>query len=155
MNRYLIYIELLWWAITAVVLSAVLWPIWHSGIEWPFWVVNALFVVILMTFTRHIFLLKYTFIARRQIVKAVIFILMFPLTFALISELNAFLVFVDEQRLERLTHILPYEQQRPLEAYLWNEMIFFGAGSIIAAPVLAGRFFMSIWKQYNHRKDEL
>jgi hypothetical protein len=155
MNRLIIYTELLWWAITAVVLAAVLWPIYYSGIQWPFLVTNILFAVLLITFSRHIFLLKYSLIGKNQLVKAVVFIALFPITFALISELNKFLIFADEQRMEILTHMLPFEQQRPLETYIWRQMVFFGIGSIISAPVLAGRLFMSVWKQYNNRKDEL
>ena len=46
-----ITLELLWWAVTAVVAWAVLQPIHNATNVWPFEVWNVIFVVVLLTLT--------------------------------------------------------------------------------------------------------
>lgn len=144
-----VQLELLWWTITAIVVWAVLYPIGKAMHVWPFKWWNAVFVVVLLTFSRYIFLLKHTFLAKKQVLKVVLILLMFPLTFALVSGLNAFMVFIEERTWESLTGHLPALDKKAIENYIWGEMLFFGAGSIIAAPVFAGRLMMSIWRTHN------
>jgi hypothetical protein len=153
--RLLILIELVWWAITAVVVFAVMWPIWNAGIQWPFQTWNIVAIVALITGSRLIFQLKYNFIFKKQILKAAIMIAMIPVAFATISYLNSFMVFIEEQTWDVLTGALPLKKKTALESYIWNEMLFFSVGTLIVIPVLAGRLMMSIWKQHNNRVDEL
>ena len=147
--RLLLLIELLWWAITGVVVFAVLWPIWYAGVKWPFQGWNIVFIVALMTFARHIFLLQYTFIARKQVLKGALIIAMVPLAFICIAQMNSFMVFVEERTWDVLTGALPLKKKTALESYMWNEMLFFSVGTLISIPVLAARLFLSIWKQHN------
>lgn len=153
--KLILYMELLWWLITGVVIVAVLYPIWHAGLYWPFQTWNMVTIAAVITFTRHIFLLKYTLIARRQILKAAIIIAMVPITFACISYLNEFMVFVEEKTWEPITGHLPLKQKTSIEAYMWNELLFFSVGTLVCIPLLGARLFMSIWKQYNNRLDEI
>lgn len=152
MNRFLIYIELLWWAITAVVAVGVVWPIWNSGIEWPFQVQNILFVIALITLARHIFMLKHSLIGRNQVLKVALILASFPFLFVLISYLNEFMVFMGDEKLRPYTEVLEMQEQRSIETYIWNEMLFFGVGSIISTIVLDVRLFISIWRQRNGRE---
>lgn len=142
-------LELLWWLITAVIVWVVLSPIYKAMYVWPFRNTNIAFVVALVTFTRYIFLLKYTFLAHRQELKVVVLLLMFPVTFMLMDHLNGFIRYIDDNTWEVLTGHLPPGDKEATESYLWNEMLFFGVGSVIAAPVLAGRMFMSVWRTRN------
>lgn len=154
-NKLYVLIELLWWAITAIVVIVVQYPIWNAGIDWVFQVSNTMFIVTLITLARHIFTLHYSLIGQLQIVKAVIMVAMIPFTFFLISDLNAFQTYIGEQLWDKLTGHLPYASRRPMESYMWNEMLFFAAGSIIAAPALSVRLFISIWRQYNAEKHKV
>ena len=97
-------------------------------------------------------MLKYTLIARRQILKAAIIIAMVPITFACISYLNEFMVFMGDEKLRPYTEVLEMQEQRSIETYIWNEMLFFGVGSIISTIVLDVRLFISIWRQRNGRE---
>ncbi|MBN8678151.1 MAG: hypothetical protein J0M29_07980 [Chitinophagales bacterium] len=144
-----IALELIWLAITALVAWMVLQPIYKAMYVWPFEVWNVVFVVTLITLTRYIFLLQHTFVARRQVLKIVLLLLMFPLTFVLIDHVNDFLTYIEERTWEPLVGHLPTDQQLPVQEYIWGEMLFFGVGSIIAAPVFAGRMMLSIWRQRN------
>jgi len=116
---------------------------------WPFEWWNVIFVVVLMTLARYIFLLKHTFLAKNQVLKVVLILLMFPLTFALINGLHGFMNFIEEKTWDPLTGHLPLADKRAIEHYIWTEMLFFGAGSIIAAPVFAVRLLMSVWRTHN------
>ena len=148
-NTLKITLELLWWVITAIVVWAVLQPIYKAMYVWPFAFTNGLFVVVLITFTRYIFLLKHTFINKQQVLKIVLMLLMFPLCFLLIERINEFLGFIEEKTWEPLTGHLPVSQRPAIEEYIWGEMLFFGVGSALAAPAFAIRMMLSIWRTRN------
>lgn len=148
-QRLLLVLEILWWVVTAIVVLAVLHPIQKAMHVWPFQTWNIVFVITLVTLTRYIFLLPHTFLAKRQEVKVGLIIAVFPFLFYLIGGLNGFMTYIEENTFEQLTGHLPAADKKSIEKYLWNEMLFFGAGSIIAAPVLAGRLFVSIWRLRN------
>lgn len=151
-QKLALQLELLGWTLTILVTAGVLYPIRTSLYEWPFQTWNIIFIVVLITLGRYIFLLKHTFLARKQYLKFVLMVLMFPAVFMLISGLNGFMVWIEENTWEPLTGHLPLQQQQKIEGYAWNEMIFFGAGSIIAAVVFAGRMLMSIWLTHNRSR---
>lgn len=149
-RQYLILqLEIVWWVVTAIVVAATQYPIDKAMHVWPFRQWNIVFVVALITLARYIFLLEHTFLARRQVLKAVLILLMFPATFALVSGLNEFLTYIEEKTWDPLTGHLPPADKKQIENYMWSEMLFFGAGSVIAAPVFAARLLMSIWRTHN------
>lgn len=140
---------MIWWILTAVVVYVVLYPIHKAMYVWPFQGWNIAFIIVLLTFSRYIFLMKHTFLAQRQTLKVVFILLMFPLTFAMINGLNIFLTYVEDNTWDTLTGHLPADEKRSIEEYLWNEMVFFGAGSVIVGPVIAVRLFLSVWRTHN------
>jgi hypothetical protein len=142
-------LEIVWWIATAVAAWAILYPIRKAMHVWPFEWWNVAFVVVLITLARYIFLLKHTFLAKKQALKVALLLFMFPLTFMLVNGLNGFMVFIEENTWEPLTGHLPAADKKAIEEYIWTQMLFFGAGSIIAAPVFAGRLMMSIWRTHN------
>jgi hypothetical protein len=144
-----LWLELLWWVLTALIVWAVLFPIHKAMRVWPFEGWNIAFVVVVVTFTRYIFLLKHTFLARLQEVKVALIILMFPFTFFLIEAVNGFMVYIEENTWEDLTGHLPLADKHAIEGYIWTEMLFFGVGSFIAAPALAVRLMLSVWRTRN------
>ncbi len=144
-----ILLELTWWVITAVVVWAVLSPINKAMYVWPFRITNIVFIVAMVTFARHIFLLEHTFFAKNQIAKIALLLLMFPVTFMLIDNVSGFMVYIEDNTWEPLTGHLPAAEKRSTEKYIWNEMLFFGIGSILSAPIFAGRMMLSIWRTRN------
>ena len=142
-------LELLWWVVTAVIVALVLYPVHKAMYVWQFEWLNIIFIVTLVTFTRYIFLLPHTFLARMQVLKVVLMLLLFPATFALINEVSGFMIFIEENTWDPITGHLPPSQKRSVEQYMWVEMLFFGVGSFIAAPVLALRLFQSVWRVRN------
>jgi len=148
-NLLKIALELVWWLLTALVAWAVLQPIHKAMYVWPFEATNIFFVVVLITLTRYMFLLKHTFINNQQILKIVLMLLMFPLAFFLIERINEFQGFNEEKGWEPLTGHLPADQRPGVEQYIWAEMLFFGVGSALAAPAFAIRMMLSIWRTRN------
>jgi FlaA1/EpsC-like NDP-sugar epimerase len=148
-TRLKIWIELIWWFITALIVTAVLYIPQNSLNEWPFIWWNALFVVVLITLSRYIFLLKYTFLGKQQELKIALMLLCFPLIFTLINGLNAFMRFIEDRTWEPLTGHLPFEERLATESYIWSEMLFFGVGSIIVAPIFMVRMIASVWLYRN------
>jgi hypothetical protein len=148
-NLLKIALELVWWLLTALVAWAVLQPIHKAMYVWPFEATNIFFVVVLITLTRYMFLLKHTFVNNQQILKIVLMLLMFPLLFLSIERINEFLGFIEEKGWEPLTGHLPAGQRPGVEQYIWAEMLFFGVGSALAAPAFAIRMMLSIWRTRN------
>ncbi|MCB0534208.1 MAG: hypothetical protein H6574_23755 [Lewinellaceae bacterium] len=144
-----LWLELLWWVLTALIVWLVLYPIHKAMYVWPFEGWNIAFVVCTITLTRYIFLLKFTPIAWLQEVKVGLILLMFPLTFIMVDAVNGFMVYIEEHTWEALTGHLPAAQQKGIESYMWTEMLFFGVGSFVAPPVFAVRLFMSVWRTRN------
>lgn len=145
----LVLLEALWWVITFVVVWAVLSKIDKAIYVWPFRGKNILFIVTFITLTRYIFLLKHTFLAKPQILKIALLLLMFPVTFMLINYVVDFMTYIEEQTWDPITGHLPAFEKMELEQFLWKEMLFFGIGSVIAAPTFAARMMMSIWRTRN------
>lgn len=148
-NQVLILLELTWWLITAVVVWAILAPIDKAMYVWPFRSMNIIFIVALITFARYIFLLEHSFLAKRQIAKIVLMLLMFPITFMLIDSVSSFMTYIEDKSWEPLTGHLPSVEKMATEKYIWNEMLFFGVGSTLSAPIFAIRMMLSIWRTRN------
>lgn len=144
-----LWLELIWWVITAIVVWTILYPVYKAMHVWPYEGWNIAFVVVSITLTRYIFLLRHTFLAWQQEVKVGLLLLMFPLTFIMVDALNDFMVYIEENTWDGLTGHLPPPDKRAIEDYMWTEMLFFGVGSCIAPPVFAARLFISVWRTRN------
>ena len=102
-QRLTLWLELIWWVVTAVVVLAVLYPIHKAMYVWPYEAWNIAFMVVLITLARYLFLLPHTFLAKQQEVKVALLILMFPLTFIMVDALNGFMVYIEENTWDPLT----------------------------------------------------
>ncbi|MBK8563234.1 MAG: hypothetical protein IPN76_07780 [Saprospiraceae bacterium] len=142
--------ELFWWITTLVVLVAVLWPIYSINVRFPFLIPNAVFILVFMTFTRYIFLLKQTPIRYAQWAKVVVFLACIPLVVYLVQEIHAFQVFADETGIQSLFQRLSDIEQSRMVEFTKTEMTFFGVGSIIATVLMPFRMLISFWRTHNH-----
>lgn len=142
-------LELMWWFITALVLAAVLLPIYFNIGNFPFYWLNIVVIICFITLARYIFLLKYTFLAHRETLKVIIVFLCIPLVFYIIQELNYFQTFIDEQGVERLVGKRPADAQMQWVYFIQNEILLFGVGAVITAVILPFRLILSIWRGRN------
>lgn len=144
-----IQLELLFWVFTVIITAVVLLPILTSVESYPFLFINIVYIVAAVTVTRYLFLLRHTFLARRQQLKVAVFFLFIPFIFYLIQELNHFQVFLDEEGLDAVVGNLPYEQRNNMMDYIRNQMILFGVASIVASVALPFRLLISVWRLRN------
>ncbi len=143
-------LELLWWLVTAIIVFVVIYPILSKIENYPFLVINTIFIIIFITLTRYMFLLKHTFIAHNEKIKVVLIVLCLPIIFYLISQLYNFQIFLDEEGITNLigkTNITVYDEQ--LLKFVRSEMLLFGVGSIIATFLFPFRMVLSIWRVRN------
>ena len=141
--------ELLWWLITALVLAAVMLPIYFNIGNFPFYPLNITVIICLITLGRYIFLLPYTFLANRERWKFVLVFLCIPLVFYLIQEINYFQTFVDEQGVDKLVGRRPADQQMKWGNFIKNEMLLFGVGAVITSIIFPLRLILSVWRGRN------
>jgi len=148
-TQLLIQLEIIWWSVTAVVVFGVLLPIKSYWSIYPFLWSNIIFIIVLLTLARYIFLLPYTFLAHRQRLKVVLFFLCIPLVFLLTQELNRFQLFLDYNGTGALLGQPTLLENKGLTAYIYNEMLLFGVGSIISGVVFPLRLLLSVWRKRN------
>ena len=138
-------LEILWWVVTLVIAGGVLYPIYRAAPDYPFWVANSVFIVVFVTATRYIFLLRHTWLARMQKSKLLIMLLTLPLTAYLINEINFIQTYLDENTFEGFLGHLPNQRLLSLTKYIRSEVLFFGVGAVISIFVLFFRLLRSIW----------
>lgn len=144
-----IRLELIWWLITLVTIVAVLFPIYKVKADYPFYISNILFIIATITFSRYIFLLKHTFLAKRQWLKVLVAVACIPAFLYLMKELNFFQKIAGDIGLEEMFAHLSLEGQSTFSKYVRTEMLFFGTASVITAGLLPFRMIISFWRTYN------
>ncbi|MEM6317825.1 MAG: hypothetical protein AAF960_09145 [Bacteroidota bacterium] len=143
-------LELVWWVLTAVVVLGVLYPILTKvGDSYPFYQSNILFIVVFITFTRLIFLLKHSFLVNWEKIKIGLIMVTPVLLFYLVNEINYFQTFLDEKGVENFLAQMSIPDREALRKYITAEMLLFGTGSLIAVVVLPIRLLLSIWRLRN------
>ena len=142
-------LELIWWVFTAILAAGVLYPIIKKLPNYPFLVINIIFVIVFITFTRYIFLLKHTFLARQQVIKIGMVLVSILIIAYLINGIHNFQTFIDEQGVDALVGDLPNTQKDSMARYIRAELLFFGVGSIVAAVILPIRLIISVWRVRN------
>lgn len=143
-------LEIIWWIVTAVIVTGVLFPLRAYWSEYPFLYTNIIYIIVFVTLTRYIFLLRFTFLAYRQTLKVVLVFLCIPLIFLLVQELNNFQTYLDYNGPEALLGKTNLEISDGIIRYTYNEMLLFGVGSIISSVIFAFRLVLSVWRGRNH-----
>lgn len=142
-------VELLWWAFTFILVVIVMMPIWTHVPAFPFSIQNILLIVFFITFTRYIFLLRLTLIARAKWIKVAIIASAVLFLFITATAMLDFRNFMDERGLQVLVDHLDVEEQTRKMNYIKHEMIFFGVGSLITGVMLPMRMIRSLWRMRN------
>jgi hypothetical protein len=142
-------LEIVWWLVTAVVVLAVLLPIYQTVPDYPFWSYNILYIALLITYTRYMFLLKYTWFAKLFWIKIIFIFTSVPVTFLLIEGINLFQVYLDEEGMYAFLNHLSLKEAETMSVYIRTQMIFFGTGTVIASIAWPIRLIISIWRVRN------
>jgi len=142
-------VELLWWVFTFVVVCIIMLPIWTEAPGFPFSVQNILLIVFFITFTRYIFFLPLTLIARAKWIKVAIILSAVLFLFVTATAMLDFRNFMHERGLQTLVEDLDVQLQTRRINYIKHEMIFFGMGSLITGVLLPIRLVRSLWRMRN------
>jgi hypothetical protein len=152
MNRKLslrIWLEILSWVATALIISGLLFPIYKVNRLFLFWIPNIVFILIFFTFVRYLFWLKHTFLGYMQWTKAIVAVLCIPLFMYLLDAWNEFKHFVDiGDLLASFQHLAP-DEQTSMVNYVRTEMTFFGFGSLFLTAIMPFRMLISFWRTHN------
>ncbi len=145
----IVKLEVIWWVITAILLVAIIYPIYSKNEAFPFLLANSIFILAFVTLTRYIFLLKHTPLRHIQWLKVVLIVLCIPLAIYIIQELHAFERFADEIGVQSLFTNLSEESLGGMVEYTKAEILFFGVGSLLATVVFPFRMLISYWRTHN------
>jgi hypothetical protein len=146
-------LEIILWLFTAIITFMVIYPILNNFVKYDFLYSNIIFVVVFITYTRLIFLLKYSLMAYAQWLKFILIFASIPLIFKLIEWIFNFQSFLQTEGLESFAqHFktgLSDESKQSLLAYMRREFLFFGVAATISAFILPFRLLISFWRVYN------
>jgi len=142
-------LEFIWWIFTALVVVGVIYPILSKVENYPFLISNIVFIVVFITFTRYIFLLKHTFLAKQQYLKIAIVLISVPIIAVLVNSLSNFQIYLDEKGLESILGGIQVSGNEGMIQYIRSEMLLFGVGSVIVAAMLPLRMILSVWRTRN------
>lgn len=153
-TRIKLVVELIWWIITAILTLIVIFPMLNTFKQYDFIFSNSVFVIVTITFTRYLFLLKHTFLAYFRVGKVVLLFSCIPLVFYLIGEMNHFSYFLDNKGLQSFNEYfvdgVSNETRQTILTYLEREMIFSGTASVIVSILIPFRMLISVWRVYNN-----
>ena len=143
-------LELIWWIATLVVVVFFLLPVInYIGDKYLYYTPNIFFIVLFITLTRYIFLLKHTFFANNKVLKLIFVFLPIPLFFYSIDSLFNFQDFIDKGgHIEMLNHLHP-DTALDITKYIRYQFIFFGTGSLLVIFLFPVRMIISIWRGIN------
>ncbi len=148
---YKIALEVISWLITFVIVTAVLAPIYLYEIDYPFWIGNALLIIVFITAFRYTFLLRFSWLRSYFWIKVAWIAFSLLLTVSLANYLSTLNRYMDEDGLNTITYALQYRDQLSMIRYIKSQILFFGVGSIVASLSLAVRLTVSVWRDVNPR----
>jgi hypothetical protein len=143
--------EFVFLIITAIIAYAIMWPVQHYVIRYGFTWSNYLFIFVVLTYTRYIFLLKYTPFSYNHWVKLFFIFGSIPMFFILIDKMYEFFRMLDEVGLESYINSDSFNTQIAIAKYTKYQFIFFSASTFIVLVVLPIRFIKSIWRVKNNK----
>ncbi len=148
-----ILLEAIWWVVTAVIVTVVMYPIWTNFPAYKFNGVNIATIVLFVTFARYTFFLKYTFLATWQYAKIGFVLVTIAIVATLMTQIQSFNVWIDGGDPDILLDSVGNAAKREsLLNYIKSEFLFFVVAAIISALFLAGRLLVSVWRLRNRGK---
>lgn len=142
----------MWWIFTILVIVIILMPIYKiTGNDYPYYVPNAIFIAVFITFTRWIFFLRHTFFAKMRWVKLLLIFLPIPIFFYAMDVLYDFQNLLDATGFELVLKGVDTDLYIKMLRYIQYQFIFFGSATMIVLILLPIRMLISIWRVYNNK----
>lgn len=154
MNHSKITFEILWLAITLIVIVIFMLPIYNAvGMSYPFYLENGLIIFIAITFMRYLFFLKHHWIAVSNWIKVVFIFVPIPVFIYLMDSLYDFQALYDEEGIGSIMTDIPFKSQKNMSMYIRAQMIFFWVAAFVSNILMPFRMLVSIWKRVNKGMD--
>ena len=143
-------LSLLWWLIGALITTTVVFPFASELMDKSVFWVNVAFGIGFVVLARTLIQLRQTLLADHFYYRLVFFILLFPLIFISIEQVNHFQYVVDYDDLNVwLAEGFKAEHLRNMRSYIQSEFMFFGVGTIIGSVLMIIRLVLFTWKTLN------
>lgn len=120
----------------------------NCGDRFPAYVENIACIVIAVTFTRYIFLLKYHWFDVHKTLKIILAFSVIPILFYIVDAHYEFQRFLDEEGVDAMLLI---GGNPAVAKYAENEFIFFWAWAMISSFALPIKIIRSIWRDYKSK----
>lgn len=149
------FMELLWWAVTAIAAWMATRPFWKYFDNDEYLIELTVYIVVLITVARYLFLLKYTFLARLQALKFILIFASIPLALWGVNEFFDFRDFYETQSegmIENQSYFeegLTFSKRYEVLQHLMPIYSFFAWGAIITLFMMPFRLLVSYWRVYN------
>lgn len=134
----------------AGVVALFLLPVYNATEDkYLFFIENAAAIIIFLSFSKYIFLLKYTPYARVKWIKFAAIFLCIPLMMYLIDSLYDFQRFLDEEGIASVLLHTGEMENYSFGKFIRYQCIFFLTGAIVVTALLPIRMIVSFWRTYN------
>jgi hypothetical protein len=156
-NLYYLIREVLWLAITAMLIYAVLYPV-TSKIYYLYWKINALYIFIAFTYFRYSVSFRSLPFLRPSWVRFVLFAVNLSLFIFLANYEQRLISLADNFYLEDFGFpkvFITDVMKRSFFKYLYSEIVLFGTASLITLSAFQIRLIVSYWQYYKHRANIL
>lgn len=132
------------------IVALFLLPIYNvTGDKYFFFVENAVAILVFLSFSKYIFLLKYSPFARVKWIKFSAVFLCIPLMMYLIGSLYDFQKFVDEEGIASVLLHTGDMSNYQFGKFIRYQFVFFATGAIVVTALLPVRMIISFWRTYN------
>ena len=139
--------ELLFLMITILVCITIMWPIYKEyETKYLFYNYNISFIILFVTLTRYIFLLRYTPFSHYKPIKIGLIFICIPLFLFLIDGMYEFQRFLDEEGFESISQSL---HSQNMAKYTRYQYLFFATGALVTLFMTPFRMIISLWRQHN------
>ncbi len=142
-------LEIIWWLFTLIAWIVVLLPIFSRVENYPFYIYNSIYIILAISYTRYIFLFKYTPFARSLVFKIIVLATAVPVAVLLIDGISEFQRLMDENGYEAFLGHLQPDSLSALGKYIRSQYFFFGVTSVICSVLFPIRMLISIWRVRN------
>lgn len=142
--------EIIFWLMAAGISLLVMKPIHdYIGQDYEFYDVNYIFIILFLTFSRYILLLRFTPFSHNAWIKLILLFSCIPLFIYLIDGQYNFHQMLDEKGLEPIVKSQDLDFKWNIAKYTKYQFLFFSTGTIMTLVILPVRMIISIWKVRN------
>ena len=152
-SLFLFLREMLWLAITALIIYAVLYPI-TSKIDFIYWKINILFIFLTITYFRWSVTFKSLEFLKPSWVRFMLFAVNLSLFIYLAQNEQKLISLADNFYMEDFGFPKVFISEA-LKNSLYTEIVFFATGSLVTLSAFQLRLILSYWQYYKHQANIL